>query len=133
MPTSTSATLRQARRLLMDRGELPAAGLVEPVVARSWRRCLDAGLVPASPLPDAPQLDARAVLRAIERQRELVAHARPVMEYLHGQTCTGQHGDPCRRSRHGAACAGRCRFCRSCRARPWRQARPGMSSIVARM
>lgn len=87
MPTSTSATLRQARRLLMDRGELPAAGLVEPVVARSWRRCLDAGLVPASPLPDAPQLDARAVLRAIERQRELVAHARPVMEYLHGQTC----------------------------------------------
>jgi len=79
MPTSTSATLRQARRLLMDRGELPAAGLVEPVVARSWRRCLDAGLVPASPLPDAPQLDARAVLRAIERQRELVAHARPVM------------------------------------------------------
>jgi len=86
LPTPTGAALRQARHLLVERGETPPAALVGPAVARSWRRCLDAGLAPVGRLPDAPQLDAPAVLRAAERQRELVAHARPVMEYLHAQT-----------------------------------------------
>ncbi len=86
LPTPTGAALRQARHLLIECGEVPPAKLVGPTVARSWRRCLDAGLAPIGRLPDAPQLDACAVLRATERQRELVAHARPVMEYLHAQT-----------------------------------------------
>jgi len=86
LPMPTGAALRQARHLLVERGETPPAALVAPAVARSWRRCLDAGLAPVGRLPDAPQLDAPAVLRAAERQRELVAHARPVMEYLHAQT-----------------------------------------------
>jgi transcriptional regulator of acetoin/glycerol metabolism len=86
LPTPTGAALRQARHLLIEHGEAPSAELVGPAVARSWRRCLDAGLFPVGRLSDAPQLDARAVLRAADRQRELVAHARPVMEYLHAQT-----------------------------------------------
>jgi len=82
----TGAALRQARHLLVERDETPSAELVAPIVARSWRRCREAGLIPVGRLPDAPLLDGRAVLRAAERQRELVAHARPVMEYLHAQT-----------------------------------------------
>jgi transcriptional regulator of acetoin/glycerol metabolism len=86
LTTPNGATLRQARHLLVERGESPPAELVGPAVARSWRRCFDAGLFPVGRLPEAPQLDARAVLRAADRQGELVAHARPVMEYLHAQT-----------------------------------------------
>jgi transcriptional regulator of acetoin/glycerol metabolism len=86
IPTATGAALRHARHRLVERGETPSSDLVGSTVARSWRRCLDAGLIPVGRLPEAPHLDASAVLRAAERQRELVAHARPVMEYLHGQT-----------------------------------------------
>ena len=80
------AALRHARKLLVERGELPPPEQVGSTVARSWQRCLNAGLAPIGPLPEVPQFDAHAVLRAIDRQRELVAHARPVMEYLHQQT-----------------------------------------------
>lgn len=81
----TGATLRQARHLLIEHGEMPPAEVVGPTVARSWRRCLEAGLAPVGRL-DAFQFDHRTALRAAERQRELVAHARPVMEYLYSQT-----------------------------------------------
>jgi transcriptional regulator of acetoin/glycerol metabolism len=86
LPTPSGAALRQARHLLIERGEAPPAELVGPTVVRSWRRCLDAGLVPVGRQPDAPQLDGFQFARAAERQQELVAHARPVMEYLHAQT-----------------------------------------------
>lgn len=82
----TGANLRQERQLLIERGELPRDEVVGPVVARSWRRCVEAGLMPVGRVADTLKLDHWAVQRAAERQRELMAHARPVMEYLQGQT-----------------------------------------------
>ncbi|MBS4095239.1 MAG: sigma-54-dependent Fis family transcriptional regulator [Sulfuricella sp.] len=77
--------LRQARHLLLERGELPG-GLLKEHVERSWRRSLAAGLAPAGRLGETPHLSAGELARAVARQRELIANARPVMEYLHGQT-----------------------------------------------
>lgn len=38
-------------------------------------------------MPGAPNASGAQLARELERQRELVAHARPVMEFLHEQTC----------------------------------------------
>jgi len=86
LSTRTGHALRQARQLMIERGEAPPAELVGATVARSWRRCLEAGLAPVGRLHDALHLNAQQVERAADRQHELVAHARPVMEYLHAQT-----------------------------------------------
>jgi transcriptional regulator of acetoin/glycerol metabolism len=86
LTAANSAALRQARHSMIERGEQPSAELVGSTVARSWQRCLNAGLFPVGRLADVPQYDALAVMRATERHHELVAHARPVMEYLHSQT-----------------------------------------------
>lgn len=77
--------LRRARERLLERGELPPDGLLGATVARSWQRCVDAGLAPGGRLPDAPFLEGSHLALAVARQQELLAHARPVMEYLHGQ------------------------------------------------
>jgi len=69
----------------LERGELPI-GLVEDVVARSWQRSLSAGLMPTGRLPEAQRLDSFDLARNVDRQQELIANARPVMEYLHTQT-----------------------------------------------
>lgn len=86
LTAANSTALRQARHSLIEHGEQPAVELVGSIVVRSWQRCLEAGLFPVGRLADVPQYDAQAVLRAAERQHELMAHARPVMEYLHSQT-----------------------------------------------
>jgi transcriptional regulator of acetoin/glycerol metabolism len=86
LATPTGSALRHARNQLIEQGEAPSANLVGPTVARSWRRCLDAGLTPTGRLPEAVHLDAFQFSRVAERQRELLAHSRPVMEYLHTQT-----------------------------------------------
>ena len=80
LPQSSPAgsNLRQARRLFLEQGELPP-GLIDEGLARSWRRSLVAGLAPAGRLPEAPRLTASELERVVERQRELVAHAQPVM------------------------------------------------------
>ena len=83
---STGAALRQARHLLIERGELPPAEIIGATVARSWHRCLDAGLPPIGGLPDAPSLDGFEFARAADQRRELVTYARPVMEYLYTLT-----------------------------------------------
>jgi len=43
---STDTTLRKARHLLVERGELPPPELVGATVLQSWSRYLNAGLVP---------------------------------------------------------------------------------------
>ena len=83
---SDRASLRRARELMLERGEVPLGYLVSTLLAKSWRRSVDAGLAPEGRLPDACRLDANELARATERQRELIANARPVMEYLHAQT-----------------------------------------------
>jgi transcriptional regulator of acetoin/glycerol metabolism len=79
------AALRQARHLLTERGEVPA-GLLDDHVARSWQRCVEGGLAPGGRLGDVPHLSAAELARAAERQHELIANARPVMEYVFSQT-----------------------------------------------
>lgn len=81
-----TAMLRQARNRLLECGELPAENLVGPVVARSWGRSQEAGLTPVGRLPEPYHLNRFQLTRAIGRQQELIAHARPVMEYLFTQT-----------------------------------------------
>lgn len=80
------ASLRRARDLMLERGDVPLGYLVSALLARSWRRSVDAGLAPDGRLSDACRLDATELARVTERQRDLIAHARPVMEYLHTQT-----------------------------------------------
>lgn len=80
------ASLRRARDLMLKQGEIPMGYLVSTVLARSWRRSVDAGLVPDGRLPDPGRLSDSELARITERQHELIAHARPVMEYLHAQT-----------------------------------------------
>ncbi|MCX7175069.1 MAG: sigma-54-dependent Fis family transcriptional regulator [Proteobacteria bacterium] len=79
------AALRQARHMLTERGEVPG-GLIDELVARSWRRCMESGLAPVGRLGEAPHLSAAELGRSAERQHELIANARPVMEYLFTQT-----------------------------------------------
>lgn len=86
LPAQTGPDLRRARQRYLAHGEAPPADLVGAMLSRSWQRCLAAGLAPVGRLPSPLQLDASQVARASDRQSELVAHARPVMEYLYGQT-----------------------------------------------
>jgi transcriptional regulator of acetoin/glycerol metabolism len=80
-----ASQLREARRQLMNRGSL-AADLIQPDLARSWLRSWDAGLQPCGRMPGAPHASGAQLARALELQRELVAHARPVMEFVADQT-----------------------------------------------
>ncbi|MBI5784437.1 MAG: sigma-54-dependent Fis family transcriptional regulator [Rhodocyclales bacterium] len=85
-PKPDRASLRRARDLMLERGELPLGYLVSTLLARSWRRSVDAGLAPDGRLTDACRLDESELARTREQRYELIAHARPVMEYLHTQT-----------------------------------------------
>lgn len=80
-----AARLREARRQLLDRGE-PAPGLIDPSLQQSWLRSARYGLRPGNRTPGAPHASAQQLARALEHRRELVAHARPVMEYLFEHT-----------------------------------------------
>ena len=77
--------LREARRQLVQTGSVPAQ-LLTPELARSWTRSWDAGLQPHGRLLGSPHASGAQLARELERQRELVAHAQPVMEFLHEQT-----------------------------------------------
>ena len=77
--------LRAARRELLDTGRLSVETLDEGL-SRSWLRSRDFGLSPVGRPPGAPHASGAQLRRALERQHELVAHARPVMEDLFEQT-----------------------------------------------
>jgi transcriptional regulator of acetoin/glycerol metabolism len=82
---SIPSQLREARRQLVNHGRLPS-DLIQSDLARSWLRCWQAGLQPVGRMPGAPHASGAQLTRELERQRELIAHARPVMEFLHEQT-----------------------------------------------
>ncbi len=82
---SVPARLREARRQLVSSGRMPV-DLIQSDLARSWERSWQAGLQPMGRMPGAPNASGAQLARELERQRELVAHARPVMEFLHEQT-----------------------------------------------
>ncbi|WP_431049810.1 sigma-54-dependent Fis family transcriptional regulator [Roseateles sp. L2-2] len=81
--------LRAARRELLDTGRLSVETLDEGL-SRSWLRSRDFGLSPVGRPPGAPHASGAQLRRALERQHELVAHARPVMEDLFAQTGDGE-------------------------------------------
>ena len=86
LPDRTAhSRLREARRLLLRTGRVPAQ-LLTPALARSWTRSWDAGLQPHGRMLGSPHASGAQLARELERQRELVAHAQPVMEFLHEQT-----------------------------------------------
>ncbi|MBO9515213.1 MAG: histidine kinase [Variovorax sp.] len=77
-----SLSIAQARRAWID-GESSAAqaARVEPWLLRSWQRCLAAGRAPGERVSFEP-VPAQAAARVAERNRALVAAARPVIERL---------------------------------------------------
>ena len=89
---SSTVTARPAPRRLRDlcrrvaeHGPGPETP-VAPGLLASWLRSRDFGLVPDGRPAGAPHASAAQLARALEQRRELVAHARPVMDFLREQT-----------------------------------------------
>ena len=80
----------RARQHLTEFGAIPIAGL-DGRVARSWSRSLAAGLVPDAPLPLADHSSGTELRQALMRNHELLAHSRPIMEYLFEQVRHNQN------------------------------------------
>ena len=85
MHTNQSAlALRQARTQLLEYGDfLP--GSIDERVARSWRRSLNAGLTPTGRLADSEPPSDSNLRQALACNHDLLAHSRPVMDYLFDQ------------------------------------------------
>ncbi len=81
---SPESALRQARWHLLEHGDCPPEGLDERV-ARSWQRSLAAGLRPAGRLADTEHATGSGLSHALACNHDLLAHSRPVMEYLFEQ------------------------------------------------
>ncbi|HET8869840.1 MAG TPA: GAF domain-containing protein, partial [Aquabacterium sp.] len=83
--SAPSATeLQEARRWMLEHGQIPA-GMVDESLSRSWERSRHAGLSPIDLLSDQPLCSDADLRLAQERQREFLAHARPVMEFVFDQ------------------------------------------------
>lgn len=76
--------LRQARELFFDRGEMPE-GLVNPLIIRSWERCLRFGLTQSGSFPSIDSLDRVALKTEQDRNRYLLRQGRPIMEHVFEQ------------------------------------------------
>ena len=76
--------LRQARSHLLEHGDCPSGVLSEHVV-RSWRRSLAAGLLPTGRVADSEHASGNRLGHLLARNHDLLAHSRPVMEYLFEQ------------------------------------------------
>ena len=81
---SPASALRQARLHLMEYGDCPS-GSIDERLMRSWRRSMEAGLSPTDLLADTEHASASHLSHALARSHELLAHSRPVMEYLFEQ------------------------------------------------
>ena len=76
--------LRQARWHLLEHGDCPSEGIDERV-ARSWRRSLAAGLMPAGRARDTEHASGSGLREARAFNHDLLLHSQPVMEYLFEQ------------------------------------------------
>jgi transcriptional regulator of acetoin/glycerol metabolism len=76
--------LRQARSHLLEYGDCPSGVISEPL-ARSWRRSLAAGLLPTGRIADSEHASGNRLGHLLARNHDLLAHSRPVMEYLFEQ------------------------------------------------
>ena len=82
--TPSALALRQARSHLLEHGDCPP-GSIDERVARSWRRSLAAGLLPTGRLADSEHTSGSNLRHALACNHDLLAHSRPVMEYLFEQ------------------------------------------------
>jgi sigma-54 dependent transcriptional regulator, acetoin dehydrogenase operon transcriptional activator AcoR len=82
--TPSALALRQARSHLLEHGDCPP-GSIDERVARSWRRSLAAGLLPTGRLLDSEHSSGSNLRHALACNHDLLAHSRPVMEYLFEQ------------------------------------------------
>ncbi len=80
-----AADLRRARMHLLEYGDCPSDIVVNERIARSWRRSLDAGLMPTGRLAESEYLTGSRLRQVLSRNHDLLAHSRPVMEYLYEQ------------------------------------------------
>jgi transcriptional regulator of acetoin/glycerol metabolism len=76
--------LRQARQHLIEYGAAPL-GAINERLAKSWQRSLAAGLLPMGRLTATEHTGGAELRQALARNHELLAHSRPVMEYLFEQ------------------------------------------------
>ena len=76
--------LRQARQYLLEHGQCPS-GLVDERLARSWSRSMAAGLLPTGRPPAIDHPSSGTLRQVLASNPELLAHSRPVMEYLFEQ------------------------------------------------
>lgn len=81
---SAAVALRQARQHLLEFGQCPD-GLVDARLARSWQRSVQGGLLPTGRLGSPDNLERQALRQLRGQHQELLAHSRPVMEYLFEQ------------------------------------------------
>ncbi|CAM8671452.1 AcoR Transcriptional activator of acetoin/glycerol metabolism [Comamonadaceae bacterium] len=80
--------LRQARQQLLETGQCPE-GVVDARLARSWHRSVAAGLAPSARV--APEHASSHHLRhVLASNHALLAHSRPVMEYVFDQVRQSQ-------------------------------------------
>lgn len=84
-----SPALRQARAHLLTHGQcLP--GLVDERLTRSWQRSLAAGLTPTARVAPIDHFQSNALRHTLAANHALLAHSRPVMEYLFEQVRDSQ-------------------------------------------
>lgn len=76
--------LRQARHHMIENGT-PPSGVLSERLARSWQRSMQAGLLPMGRLAVAEHSAGNELRQVLSRNHELLAHSRPVMEYLFDQ------------------------------------------------
>ncbi|MEJ2403409.1 MAG: sigma-54-dependent Fis family transcriptional regulator [Candidatus Thiodiazotropha sp.] len=81
---SCATNLQKARKYFLEHGDCPS-GVINERVARSWQRSLAAGLTPAGQLTELEHFTGNRLRGVLSRNHELLAHARPVMEYLYDQ------------------------------------------------
>ncbi len=83
--TTTMGRLGLARRQLAEAGAL-ADGLLDPLLAKSWRRSLGFGLAPlGSSVAAVPHASSAQLARARSASGDLLAQARPVMDFVQQQ------------------------------------------------
>lgn len=88
--SAPTPALRQARRYLIENGAaLP--GMVNEQLSMSWQRSLAAGLRPTGRLRIEDDRSHIELRQTLARNHELLAHSRPVMEYLFDQVRNNQN------------------------------------------
>lgn len=83
-PFTPPLALRQARQHLLEFGQCPS-GMLDERLARSWTRSVTAGLMPTGRPPAMDHPSSGTLRHVLASNPELLAHSRPIMEYLFDQ------------------------------------------------